>query len=135
MKTRTNSWIAVGTLGVMGFTGMGAMSGTAHAKKSTIAKYGAIAGAALAGYGLVKGNGRAATVGAVAGVGSYYLYKHYKKEEDRRQQWYKNRYGNNWRRHYKPRPKPHQKTAEERREDWYRKRYGNDWRRHYNPHH
>jgi len=131
MKQQTNRWIAVGTLGVMGFTGMGFMSGTAQAKKSTIAKYGAIAGAALAGYGLVKGNGRAATVGAVAGVGSYYLYKHYKKEEDRRQGWYQKRYGKNWRRHYKPRPKPHRKSVEERREDWYRKRYGNDWKRHY----
>jgi hypothetical protein len=110
---------------------MGSLSGIAQAKKSTIAKYGAIAGAALAGYGLVKGNGRAATVGAVAGVGSYYLYRHYKKEEDRRQQWYKRRYGSDWRRHYKPRPKPHQKSAEERREDWYRRRYGNDWKRHY----
>jgi uncharacterized membrane protein YebE (DUF533 family) len=131
MKQQTNRWIAVGTLGVMGLTGMGFVSGTAQAKKSTIAKYGAIAGAALAGYGLVKGNGRAATVGAVAAVGSYYAYKHYKKEEDRRQGWYRNRYGKNWRRHYKPRPRPHRKTAEERREDWYRNRYGNDWKRHY----
>lgn len=108
MKQQMNRWVAVGTLGVMGFTGMGLMSKTAHAKKSTIAKYGAIAGAGLAGYGLVKGNGRAATVGAVAGVGSYYLYKHYKNEEDSRKNWYKKRYGKNWKRHYKPRPKPKQ---------------------------
>jgi uncharacterized membrane protein YebE (DUF533 family) len=135
MKQRMNRWITVGALGVMSVGSMGIMEGTAQAKKSTIAKYGAIAGAALAGYGLVKGNGRAATVGAVAGVGSYYLYRHYKKEEDRRQQWYKRQYGSDWRRHYKPRPKPHQKSAEERREDWYRNRYGNDWKRHYNPSH
>jgi uncharacterized membrane protein YebE (DUF533 family) len=135
MKQHMNRWITVGALGIMSVGSMGVTGGTAHAKKSTIAKYGAIAGAALAGYGLVKGNGRAATVGAVAGVGSYYLYKHYKKEEDRRQNWYKKRYGKDWRRHYKPRPRPHQKSVEERREDWYRRRYGNDWRRHYNPSH
>ena len=85
MKRHTNRWIAAGTLGVMSIGGMGFMSGTAQAKKSTIYKYGAIAGAGLAGYGLLKGNGRAATVGALAAAGSYYMYKHRKNKEKRQE--------------------------------------------------
>jgi hypothetical protein len=117
----------------MSIGGMGFMSGTAQAKKSTLYKYGTIAGAAVTGYGLVKGKGKVATVGALATAGSYYMYKHSKKKEDQRHEdWYRKRYGSNWRHHYTPR---HSKSAEQRREDWYRKRYGNDWKRHYNPHH
>jgi len=137
MKRQTNRWIAVGTLGVMSIGGMGFLSGTAQAKKSTLYKYGTIAGAAVTGYGLVKGKGKVATVGALATAGSYYMYKHSKKnEEERRQDWYRNRYGNSWRNHYTPHAKKQSKrSAEQRRQDWYRNRYGNDWKRHYNPHH
>lgn len=140
MKQQMNRWIAAGTLGVMGITGMGFTSGTAQAKKSTIYKYGTIAGAAVTGYGLVKGKGRVATVGALATAGSYYMYKHTKRnEEERRQDWYRNRYGSNWRRHYTPRAsskkhyKRNNRNTEQRRKDWYRNRYGNDWERHYRP--
>lgn len=140
MKRNMNRWIAMGTLGAMSIGGMGFTSGTAHAKKSTIYKYGTILGAAVTGYGLVKGKGKVATVGAVATAGSYYMYKHSKKnEEERRKDWYRNRYGSNWRRHYTPHPKKQakkrNKRVEERRKDWYKNRYGNDWKRHYRPGH
>ena len=69
-------------------------------------KKAAIAGAAVTGYGLVKGKGRVATVGGVATAGSYYMYKKSKKKENskeaKRQAWYKQRYGKNWRNHYRP---------------------------------
>lgn len=137
MKRHTNRLIAVGTLSVMSIGGMGLMSGTAQAKKSTIYKYGTIAGAAVTAYGLVKGKGKVATVGALATAGSYYMYKHSKRnEEERRQDWYRHRYGNDWRRHYTPHAKRQsQRSEEQRRQDWYRNRYGNDWKRHYTPHH
>jgi len=103
MKRNINRWIAIGTLSIMSAGGMGLMTGTAHAKKSTIWKYGTIAGAAATAYGLVKGKGKVATVGAVATAGSYYMYKHSKKkEEQRRQDWYRRRYGRNWHHHYRP---------------------------------
>ncbi len=98
-------WIAVGTLGAMSFGGMVATSTPASAGSSTWKKA-AIAGAAVTGYGLVKGKGRVATVGGVATAGSYYMYKKSKKKENskeaKRQAWYKQRYGKNWRNHYRP---------------------------------
>lgn len=148
MKKNMNRWIAVSTLGVMGIAGMGLTSGTAQAKKSTIWKYATILGAAATGYGLVEGDGTVATVGAAATAGSYYMYKHSKKnEEERRQDWYRNRYGRDWRRHYSPKAKKHQNRSrnrrersnrrdrreEQRRQEWYRNRYGNNWRSHYRP--
>ena len=133
MKQQMNRWIAVGTLSVMSFTGMGLVSGTAQAKKSTAWKYGAIAGAGLAGYGLLKHNGRAATVGGLVAAGSYYEYRHNKKKEDKKKaEQYRRRSRQRSRHHRKAGSKKHHnKTAEQRREDWYRQRYGNDWKSHY----
>lgn len=96
-----NRWIAMGTLGVMGLTGVAVTSTPAEAAGSSTWKKAAIAGAAVTGYGLVKGKGRVATVGAAATAGSYYMYRKNKKKEAKRQAWYKQRYGANWRAHYK----------------------------------
>ena len=96
-----NRWIAAGTLGAMSLGSMSLMSTPVEAADSSTWKKAAIAGAAVTGYGLVKGKGKVATVGAVATGGSYYMYRKQKKKEARRQAWYKQRYGSNWRQYYK----------------------------------
>lgn len=99
-------WIAVGTLGAMSFGGLVATSTPAAAAKSSTWKKAAIAAGAVTGYGLIKGKGKVATIGGVATAGSYYMYKKSKKKDNkseaRRQNWYKQRYGKNWRNHYRP---------------------------------
>ena len=97
----TNRWIAVGTLSAMTVGGLAMTSTPAEAVKSGTWKKATIAGAVVTGYGLVKGKGRVATVGGAATAGSYYMYRKQKKKEAQRQAWYKQRYGSDWRRHYK----------------------------------
>lgn len=103
MKTITknsNRWIAMGTLGVATLGTTAALSTPVHAGSDTWKKV-AIGSAIVTGYGLVKGKGKVTTIGAVATAGSYYMYsRSKKKEEARRQAWYKQRYGRNWRSHY-----------------------------------
>ena len=97
-------WIAVGTLSVMTVSGLALTTAPASAKSSNWKKA-AIAGAAVTGYGLVKGKGTTSTVGAAATAGSYYMYRKSKKDENaeaKRRAWYQKRYGRNWRNHYKP---------------------------------
>jgi len=102
LKTDSKRWIAIGTLGAMTLGGVMATTTPAQAKSKTWKKV-AIGAAAVTGYGLLKHNGRATTLGAVATAGSYYMYKKSKKKEERqRQAWYQQRYGRNWRNHYKP---------------------------------
>jgi hypothetical protein len=99
-----NRWIATGALGVLTLSGLMLTSTPAQAKSSNWKKA-AIAGAAVTGYGLVKGKGRVATVGGAATAGSYYMYRKSKKKENneaKRRAWYQKRYGRNWRNHYKP---------------------------------
>ena len=96
-KLKSNRFVALGTLGVMTL-GM-SLSNPAQAKSSTWKKV-AIGGAAVTGYGLIKGKGRVATVGAVTTAGSYLMYRKSKKKEAKRVAWYQQRYGRNWRRHY-----------------------------------
>lgn len=107
MKTNTfvtsRQIIATGTLGVMALGGTAMLAQPAHAGSDTWKKV-AIGAAAVTGYGLLKGKGKVATIGALATAGSYYMYKKNKKKDDkseaRRQAWYQQRYGRNWRSHY-----------------------------------
>jgi hypothetical protein len=80
------------------------LAGTAPAQaKSKTWKKIAIGAGAVTGYGLLKGKGKVATIGGLATAGSYVMYKKSKKKEEaKRQAWYKQRYGKNWRNHYKP---------------------------------
>lgn len=102
MKTQITSGraVALGTLGVMTLGSTVLLSGPAQAGPSTWKKV-AIGGAAVTGYGLIKGKGRVATVGAVTTGASYYMYKRSKKKQEaQRRAWYQQRYGRNWRSHY-----------------------------------
>ena len=95
---KTNRFVALGTLGVMTL-GMSLVSNPAQADSSGWKKA-TIGGAAVTGYGLIKGKGRVATVGGVATAGSYIMYRKSKKKEAKRMAWYQQRYGRNWRKHY-----------------------------------
>jgi uncharacterized membrane protein YebE (DUF533 family) len=106
MKITKQRTIALSTLGVLtASTLAGAFTTPAHADADLWKKIAIGAGAATA-YGLVKKNGKVATIGGIAAVGSYLKYKSDKKKEDKenakRVQWYKSRYGSTWRNHYKP---------------------------------
>lgn len=98
-----NRWIALGTLGAMSLTAFGgALTTEAHADSKTAKKV-AIGSALVTGYGLIRGKKKVAIIGGVATGASYYAYKRSKKkEESRRQAYYRSRYGRNWRNHYKP---------------------------------
>lgn len=102
MKTQINTSriVAMGTLGVMSLGGTALLSTPAQAGPSTWKKI-AIGGAAVTGYGLLKHNGKATTIGAVTTAGSYYMYKRSKKKQEAQKRlWYQKRYGRNWRSHY-----------------------------------
>lgn len=106
MKLNKQRSVAFGTLAVLTATTLGgALVSPVQAKKSNTWKTAAIVGAAATGYGLLKKNNKVAIIGGVATGLSYWQYKKAKKkekvEEARRIQWYKNRYGRNWRTHYK----------------------------------
>lgn len=94
MKTiniSTSRAIAVGTLGVMTLGSTALLSQPAQASSSTWKKV-AIGAAAVTGYGLLKHNGKATTLGAVATAGSYYMYKKDKKKEEEQNRWRYRRY-------------------------------------------
>jgi len=106
MKINSQRTLAIGTLSVLGATISGGfLVAPAQASSSTWKKI-AIGGAAATGYGLVKGKGRVATVGGLVTAGSYLKYRSDKKkesrEEMRRAKYYQQRYGRNWRSHYRP---------------------------------
>jgi hypothetical protein len=105
MKTNNKKFVALSTLGVLGATTLGGAFATpAHAGADTWKKV-AIGAGVVTGYGLVKGKGKVATIGGIATAASYLKYRSDKKKEDKeeakRVQYYKNRYGSNWRNHYK----------------------------------
>lgn len=79
LKINTNRWIAAGTLSAMTL-GTAIAAQPVQAGSSTWKKV-AIGAAAVTGYGLVKGNGKVATIGAVAAAGSYYMYDRAKDKE------------------------------------------------------
>jgi hypothetical protein len=101
LKKDAQRWIAAGTLTTMLLGSAAVMTAPAHAVGSDTWKKVAIGAGAVTGYGLIKGKGKVATVGAVATAGSYYMYRRSKKKEQRRIAWYQQRYGANWRAHYK----------------------------------
>jgi acetyl-CoA carboxylase carboxyltransferase component len=102
LKKDAKRWIAAGTLTAFALGSFATMSTPAQATGSKTWKKVAIGAGVVTGYGLVKGKGKVATIGAAATAGSYYMYRKKKKsEEQRRQEWYRNRYGRNWRNHYK----------------------------------
>jgi hypothetical protein len=106
MKINKKSTIALSTLGVMSAaTFGGALVTPAHAGSDTWKKV-AIGAGVVTGYGLLKGKGKVATIGGIATVGSLLKYRSDKKKEDKeeakRVQYYQQRYGRNWRNHYKP---------------------------------
>ena len=94
MKTiniTTGRAIAIGTLGVMTLGSTALLSQPAQASSSTWKKV-AIGAAAVTGYGLLKHNGRATTMGAIATAGSYYMYKKDEKKEERENRWHNHRH-------------------------------------------
>ena len=106
MKTlNKHRTVALGTLAALtvGTLGGAALS-PVQADSSTWKKI-AIGGAAVTGYGLLKGKGKVATIGGLVTAGSYLKYRSDKKKEQKREaqriRWYKNRYGRNWRAHYR----------------------------------
>ncbi len=105
MKINTQRALSLGILSVMSATVLGgSLVSSAQADSSTWKKI-AIGGAAATGYGLVKGKGRVATIGGLVAAGSYLKYRGDKKKEDRvelrRAKFYQQRYGRNWRAHYR----------------------------------
>ena len=102
IKKDAKRWIAAGTLTAMSLSSVATLSTPAQAAGSDTWKKVAIGSAAVTGYGLIKGKGKVTTIGAVATGGSYYMYRRKKKQEEaKRVAWYKQRYGANWRNHYK----------------------------------
>ena len=85
MKTFTKQrGIALGTLGVLSATLLGgSLVQSAQAAGSSTWKKVAIGGAAVTGYGLLKGKKKVALIGGLATAGSYYKYKQAKKKESR----------------------------------------------------
>lgn len=108
MKTNLKQrGIAFGTLAVLTATTLsGAVLTPAHATKTKTWKTAAIISGAVTAYGLIKKDKTAAIIGGAATAYSYSRYRSDQKkddltEESRRIQWYKNRYGRNWRTYYK----------------------------------
>ena len=107
MKITKQRSIALATLSIFGATAFGGAltAPAAHADSKTWKKV-AIGAAAVTGYGLIKHNGKAQTLGAIATAGSYLKYRHDKKSENKkevaRRRYYQKRYGRNWLKHYKP---------------------------------
>lgn len=95
--------VALSTLAAMTFTTFGAALTPAQAISTSTKKKIAIGGAAVGAYGLLKGRKRTAIAGGAVAAGSYLWYRSSKKkDEQKRQAYYRQRYGRNWRNHYKP---------------------------------
>ncbi len=102
MKITKQRSLALATLTIFGATAFGGAltAPAAHADSKTWKKV-AIGSAAVTGYGLLKHNGKAQTLGAIATAGSYLKYRSDKKKENnkKRRKYYRNRYGKNYRKH------------------------------------
>ena len=106
MTKNSNRWIAVGVAGLMTSGALGGLTlQPAHAgakgRRNT-----AIALGAVTAYGLIKKKKKVAIAGAVGTAYAYKRYSNQKKREERaeanRRRWYQQRYGRNWRNHYRP---------------------------------
>jgi hypothetical protein len=102
MKITKQRSIALATLGVMTASTLGTV-GVANAG-STGRRNTTIGLGAVTAYGLLKKN---KTVAIAGGLGTAYAYTKYRKarkveknREARRIEWYKSRYGRNWRNFY-----------------------------------
>jgi hypothetical protein len=104
LAKHTKKIVSLSTLGAIATLSLGsAFVEPAQAIGTQGKKNIAIAGAAVGAYGLAKGKKKTAIVGGAVAAGSYLWYrKSKKKEEQRRRAWYIRRYGNNWRKYYKP---------------------------------
>ncbi len=97
--TKTASFALLGVLTASALTG--AFVPAAQARSSKKWNTAAIAGGAIAGYGLLRHN-KTATIGGAA-LGGYSLYRAHKdrqSEHRRSRAYYQRRYGRNWRNHY-----------------------------------
>ena len=105
MKITKQRTIALGTLGALSATLLGGSLVAPVQASSSLWKKIAIGGAAATGYGLLRHKGRVATIGGLVTAGSYLKYRSDKKkeqrEEMRRANYYHQRYGRNWRSHYR----------------------------------
>ena len=106
MNKRTR-YISLGTLGALGAISFGGF-GAAPAQAGETGRRNTTLGlGAITAYGLLKGKKKIAIAG---GVGTAIAYTQYNKakrnrqrrEEARRQAWYRQRYGRMWRNYYKP---------------------------------
>ncbi len=100
IKLTSQQAIALATLGVMS---AGTLGGMSVAQANTKGKRNLTIGlGAVTAYGLIKRN---KTVAIAGGLGTAYAYSRYRKahKQDKRrsQLWYRNRYGRNWRNHYR----------------------------------
>jgi hypothetical protein len=95
--------VALGTLGAMTMTAFGGVAMTpAHAVSTKTKRNIAIGAGAVTAYGLLKGKKKTALSRWRRYSGLYLWYRSSKKKEEaRRQAWYQQRYGRNWRNHYK----------------------------------
>jgi hypothetical protein len=75
LKKNGSRLIAIGTLSAMTFGAMAITPAPAHAIKAKTWKKIAIGSAVVAGYGAVKGKKKLRNIGAIAAIGSYYMYK------------------------------------------------------------
>ena len=83
--------VAFVTLGVLAASTLGGVFVQPAEAKSKTWKNVAIGGAAVAGYGLLKGKGKVATIGGLVAAGSYLKYRSDRKKEQaaerRREAW------------------------------------------------
>lgn len=106
MKNGTR-WIALSVAFAMLLSTLGAAFVTPAQASTKGRRNTTIALGALTAYGLLK---KKKTLAIGAGVGTAYAYHRYNKSkkwnkraaEQRRIRWYQQRYGRNWRAHYRP---------------------------------
>jgi uncharacterized membrane protein YebE (DUF533 family) len=101
MTKMNNRWIALGVAGAIGATPLFGLAPHAQANSKT-KKYLMYGAAAATGYGLLTHRRTLAVAGAAGTYLAYRSYRKDKKKEARRQAWYRQRYGSNWRLHYHP---------------------------------
>ena len=103
MKIQNKKTVSLALLGVFATSALGGVfAPVAEAKSSNKWKTAAIVGGAVAGYGLLKKNKTATIAGAAVGGYSLYRYNKARKNEKKHSRsWYQQRYGRNWRSHYR----------------------------------
>ena len=75
LKKNSSRLVAIGTLSAMTLGSMTAMTTPAHAIKARTWKKITIGSSVVAGYGAVKKKKKLRNIGAIAAIGSYYMYK------------------------------------------------------------